>query len=73
MVQILSEYQKYCPERNGSFLPILTGGDGLTVRRGEDAKLSVSDAPTSSLRLEGVVLKSEDWHQQVICLEVRNQ
>ncbi len=70
MISILEAIQAYCPRKNGELKPILCGGDGLTTKRGYDAQLSRGDAPTSHERLEGIIMKSEDWHEAVLCVQV---
>ena len=70
MIEILEAYQQYCPEINGYKQKILCGGDGLTTKRGADAQLARADAFTASERLEGLIMKSEDWHEAVLSMQV---
>ena len=72
MVAILEFYQQYCPNIDGKIKTMLCGGDGLTTKRGNEAKLARADAPTPEGRLEGLIMKSEDWHEAVMCLQVFN-
>ena len=41
------------------------GGDGLTTKRGNEAKLARADAPTPEGRLEGLPLRTFD-HQTMV-------
>ena len=70
MVKILETYQQYVPVIDGEQCKILCGGDGLTTKRGVDAQYARADAPTASDRLEGIIMKSEDWHEAILCLQV---
>ena len=71
MVAILEHYQQYCPRPNGQLMKILCGGDGLTTKRGNEGKMARLNAPTSEERIDGIIMKSEDWHEAVLCLQVR--
>ncbi|KAK3748974.1 hypothetical protein QZH41_019095 [Actinostola sp. cb2023] len=72
MVDIMSHYQKYCPVVEGKLQSILLGGDGLTCERAHDAWLARSDGVTQEDRLDGLVIKSEDWHKNaIICRQLR--
>ena len=68
MVAILEHYQKYCPSVDGTVKQMLCGGDGLTTKRGNEAKMARADAKTPEERLDGITMKSEDWHENVLCL-----
>lgn len=68
MVDILEAYQAYCPVVNGAKDPISVGGDGLTAKRGEEAQLARCDGPTPEARLEGIVVKVEDWHKDTMVM-----
>lgn len=71
MVDIMSHYQHYCPVIEGKLKPILLGGDGLTCERAHDAWLARSDGVTQEDRLDGLVIKAEDWHKNaIICRQV---
>ena len=72
MISILEHFQDYSPEKNGVIEKILCGGDGLTTKRGKDAQLARADAPSEKERLEGLIMKSEDWHEAVLCLQVKS-
>ena len=72
MVEIMEHLQQYVPTTdNGKMIPLLLGGDALSVERGEGAQRARQDARTQDLRLDGFVWKSEDWHAHVIALQVR--
>ncbi len=51
-----------------SKLPIPLGGDGLTAKRGEEAQFARKDGPSEDARLEGVVVKVEHWHKDVMIM-----
>jgi len=71
MVDIMSHYQMYCPVVGGEIKPILLGGDGLTCERAHDAWLARTDGITQEDRLNGLIIKSEDWHKNaIICRQV---
>jgi len=71
MVDIMSHYQKYCPVVERKMQSILLGGDGLTCERAHDAWLARSDGDTQEVRLDGLVIKAEDWHKNaIICRQV---
>ena len=71
MIAVLEKFQEYCPQtKNGDLKKILCGGDGLTTKRGVDAQRARADAPTPEKRLEGLIMKSEDWHEAILCLQV---
>lgn len=71
MIDIVQHLQQYVPRRkDGKLIPILLGGDALSVERGEGANRARLDAINQLDRLEGFVWKSEDWHGHVISLQV---
>eukprot|EP00112_Aurelia_sp_Birch-Aquarium-sp1_P000947 Seg1092.2 transcript_id=Seg1092.2/GoldUCD/mRNA.D3Y31 product="hypothetical protein" protein_id=Seg1092.2/GoldUCD/D3Y31 len=71
MIAVLEKLQEYCPQtKNGDLKKILCGGDGLTTKRGVDAQRARADAPTPEKRLEGLIMKSEDWHEAILCLQI---
>ncbi|CAC5365425.1 unnamed protein product [Mytilus coruscus] len=71
MIEVVQHLQQYVPKTNdGKFIPILLGGDALSVERGEAASRARMDAITEEDRLEGFTWKSEDWHGHVISLQV---
>ncbi|XP_045199125.2 uncharacterized protein LOC123553490 [Mercenaria mercenaria] len=49
---------------------VLSGGDYLTFERHKEAQMSVRDDGTPSLRLEGLVPKMEEFHNQTELLKV---
>ncbi len=55
----------------GNNKKILCGGDGLTAKRGMDAKLAKADGCTPEKRLKGIIMKTEDWHEAVLCMQVK--
>jgi hypothetical protein len=71
MVEIMAHYQNYCPVINDKIKPIILGGDGLTCERAHDAWLARSDGLTDKDRLNGLIIKAEDWHKNaIICRQV---
>ncbi|VDI84306.1 Hypothetical predicted protein [Mytilus galloprovincialis] len=50
-------------------MPLLIGGDGLSVERGEGAQRARAEVISQEDRLEGFIWKSEDWHAHVISLQ----
>ncbi|VDI28682.1 Hypothetical predicted protein [Mytilus galloprovincialis] len=53
-------------------MPILLGGDELSVERGEGAQRAKAYGISQEDRLEGFIWKSEDWHVHVISLQVKD-
>lgn len=49
---------------------VLIGGDQLTAARARGAITAMSNSVTPQKRLEGLIPVVEDWHTQVILLEV---
>ncbi|CAC5411173.1 unnamed protein product [Mytilus coruscus] len=73
MIQVVEHLQQYVPRTtDGKMMPILLGGDALSVERGEAASRARLDAITAEDRLDGFIWKSEDWHGYVISLQVKN-
>ncbi|CAC5365421.1 unnamed protein product [Mytilus coruscus] len=71
MIEVVLHLQQYVPKTNdGKFIPILLGGDALSVERSEAASRARMDAITEEDRLEGFTWKSEDWHEHVFSLQV---
>jgi len=71
MVEIVEHLQQYVPRTtHNKMIPILLGGDALSVERGEAARRARSDSFSPEDRLDGLVWKSEDWHGHVISLQV---
>lgn len=71
MIDIVQHLQQYVSRRkDGKLIPILLGGDALSVERGEGVNRARMDAINQLDRLEGCVWKSEDWHAHVISLQV---
>ena len=50
--------------------PILFGGDQLTAARARGVKTAMSNGCSAVKRLQGLVPVIEDWHAQVVLLEV---
>ncbi|CAC5384007.1 unnamed protein product [Mytilus coruscus] len=70
MIQVVEHLQQYVPgTKDGKMIPILLGGDALSVERGEAASRARLDAITAEDRLDGFIWKSEDWHGHVISLQ----
>ncbi|VDI17823.1 Hypothetical predicted protein [Mytilus galloprovincialis] len=70
MIEVVQHLQQYVPKTNdGKLIPIMLGGDALSVERGEAASRARMDAITEEDRLEGFTRKSEDWHGHVISLQ----
>jgi hypothetical protein len=63
----------YVPKTgSGIMMPLLLGGDQLSVERGESAQTARMDSVTPDDRLEEFLWKSEDWHGHtcIISLQV---
>ena len=50
--------------------PMLFGGDQLTAARARGVKTAMSNSCSAVMRLQGLVPVIEDWHAQVVLLEV---
>ena len=70
MIHIIEHLQQYVPKTDRKMIPLLLGGDALSVERGEAAQRARQDGFTAEDRLDGFVWKSEDWHAHVISLQV---
>ena len=71
MIDIIQHLQKYVPKTgSGIMMPLLLGGDQLSVERGESAQRARMDSVTPDDKLEGFLWKSEDWHGHIISLQV---
>lgn len=72
MIDILQHVQKYVPvnEDDGSFKPILFGGDQLTRERAMHAQRAKAQSRNALRKLQGLLPKSEDWHALVCFYEV---
>ena len=77
MVDICQFLHKYVPrheddEENSSQTPlkVLSGGDYLTFERHKSAQSSMANGRTPSSRLEGLVPKMEEFHNQAELLKV---
>lgn len=73
MIDIVEHLQQYVPNDDGKMLPLLLGGDALSVERGVNAQRARADAITQQDRLDGFVWKSEDWHGHVTSLQVNDR
>ena len=76
MLEILEHCnEEYVPadaDKSKIIHAIHLGGDHLTVERAISAVNAVSDADTSYERLQGLVLKHEDFHCEMNFLQVTN-
>ena len=77
MLEILQHCnEEYVPadaaDKSNIIHAIHLGGDHLTVERAISAVNAVSDADTSYERLQGLVLKYEDFHCEMNFLQVTN-
>ena len=74
MADICKFLHKYVPghneTENSNPVKVLSGGDYLTFERHKQAQMSVRDDATPSLRLEGLVPKMEEFHNQAELLKV---
>ncbi|XP_076073057.1 uncharacterized protein LOC143044781 [Mytilus galloprovincialis] len=70
MIEVIEHLQQYVP-RDGQrkMMPLLLGGDALSVERGDAAQKARADGVNQEDRLEGFIWKSEDWHGHVITLQ----
>ncbi|XP_078659351.1 uncharacterized protein LOC144904352 [Branchiostoma floridae x Branchiostoma belcheri] len=63
LVDILLHMQKeYVPRREGNLCPIFAGGDRLSEGNSRNIQWAFQDGDTPEDRLEGLILKYEDWH-----------
>ncbi|CAC5390067.1 unnamed protein product [Mytilus coruscus] len=69
MIEIIEHLQQYTPKAHDKMMPLLMGGDGLSVERWEGAQRARADGISQEDRLEGFIWKSEDWHAHVISLQ----
>lgn len=74
MAEICKFLHKYVPghdvQSRASPVKVLSGGDYLTFERHKQAQMSVRDDETPSLRLEGLVPRMEEFHNQAELLKV---
>ena len=74
MTDICKFLHKYVPGHDPQSVTnpvkILSGGDYLTFERHKQSQMSVRDDETPSLRLEGLVPKMEEFHNQAEVLKV---
>lgn len=77
MVDICQFLHKYVPghddnEEKSSSSPVkvLSGGDYLTFERHKSAQSSMANGRTASSRLEGLIPKMEEFHNQSELLKV---
>lgn len=74
MIEILEYLHPYVPfhdpESNSKPVKVLSGGDYLTFERHKEAQSSMQDARTPSSRLEGLIPKIEDFHNQAEWMKV---
>ena len=77
MTDICKFLHKYVPGHNPEVdtrpVKILSGGDYLTFERHKQSQVSVSDDETPSLKLEGLVPKMEEFHNQAEVIKVCNR
>ncbi|VDI25640.1 Hypothetical predicted protein [Mytilus galloprovincialis] len=73
MIEIIEHLQQYTPKAHDKMMPLLMGGDGLSVAKGEGAQKARADGISQENRLEGFIWKSEDWHAHVISLQVQER
>ncbi|XP_033113492.1 uncharacterized protein LOC117114067 [Anneissia japonica] len=75
MLDICKYLHKYVPNHSDDAtssqkpIKILSGGDYLTFERHKGAQSTMQDARTPSKRLEGLIPKMEDFHQQAEWLD----
>lgn len=74
MIDILEFLHPYVPchdpETTRKPVKVLSGGDYLTFERHKEAQSSMQDARTPSSRLEGLIPKVEDFHNQAEWMKV---
>ena len=76
MVDICQFMHKYVPghedneESTSQPVKILSGGDYLTFERHRSAQASMANGRTPSSRLEGLIPKMEEFHNQAELLKV---
>ena len=64
---------KSISEEQAHLTKTLFGGDQLTAARAQGAILAMANASSPLKRLQGMIPVIEDWHAQVVLLEVRLQ
>ena len=76
MVDICKFLHKYVPGHdefsNNQPVKTLSGGDYLTFERHRHAQMSLRNDATPSLKLEGLIPKMEEFHNQAELLKVND-
>lgn len=68
---IMEELHKYVPTGDdGKLFPVLVQGDGLSVDRMRTAKQRRCRTPTTTARLEGLVISPQEFHHEALHLQV---
>ena len=72
MIDILQHYQdKFVPvHEDGSPVPIILYGDGLSCERAHDAQKARINGYSRASRLEGLVLIIQEWHLHQVKAQV---
>ena len=71
MVDIMEFIKQYIPRvSDGSFLPLLFGGDQVTRERASHAQDTKLQSAHPMKRLLGLIPKVEDWHARVVFNQV---
>lgn len=84
MIEILKHLHQYVPEEEVYISSeqryvkkctvhqhkLLFGGDQLTVARIRGAQTAMCNATNSHMKLEGFIPTIQDWHTQVVLVEV---
>ena len=70
MIEILSYLHQFVPTVDGSLKPIMCCGDGLSVERMIHCKRCRNGAETPTDRLEGLIPVPQEFHKEVLLLQV---
>ena len=70
VIEIMEELHKHVPIIDGKPFPVLCCGDGLSMERMADAHHSRVTHETPEERLEGLVEAPQDFHKEMLLLQV---
>ena len=70
VIRIMEHLHAYVPESDGSVVPILCSGDGLSVERMLHAKRARANGETKKQQLQGLVETPQEFHKEILLLQV---
>ena len=71
MMDVMDHYHQYVPSReDGTPIPVIFFGDGLSCERAVSAKRGRLNTPTAWTRLEGLEPAVQEWHCRMHLMEV---